>query len=217
MNKMKLAILTVLIGFVSCYAYAGREDSYRKSDLDITGPFELKDSEIRSLKVKGPVSLKNVRVEKDMTIYGPLKADTIEAKKITVYGPLEIDHSKMTALEIYGPLEIEDSSVDKGVVVRGSFEAEEAKFLSVVEVYGSFKSKESEFAGDLLIMSESAEFKKSKCKTIILDDSQTKEGATLTLKETTVDGDVTFKSGKGKLVLKDGAKVTGSVTGASRS
>lgn len=170
-------------------------------NIIIFGPADLKDIKTNSLTVTGPLSFNNVAVDGNVTVIGPIKEDSsdLSCKDFDVLGPITAKNIKCDSINIIGSANLENIETTGDVKIVGSVEIEKAK-LQNVTLMTSEMSLSDTTVSDITV------------EKIPLSG----EPQTLYLKKgTIVSGSITFKSGKGVVILQNSSKVNGKINGAT--
>lgn len=119
------------------------------------------------------------------------------------------------AVKINGPAKIFSSNFLATLKVNGPLICSKIVASGQVIVTGEFKAADSFFNNDLILTNPNMLLSKnSEANNIIVNVSDLKH-QTLTIDNSIVSGNITFQSGKGTVILKNGSKIIiGKVTGA---
>jgi cytoskeletal protein CcmA (bactofilin family) len=172
-----------------------KEKCMKKIITYILLPFSI--TQLQADTLYGSASYHDQNFKDSLTVYGTFEGKKLETKAITIYGSADIDDSLIKGkITTYGELEIDNTTCQKEVEVFGFLEGEKTQFNKKIIAYRDVTLQDSTTV-DIHIKD------KEKPATIIL------KGSTL------VEGSIKFDSGKGEVIIKDKAQVTGKVIGGS--
>ena len=146
-----------------------------------------------------------------------------------VIGDLEMRHSNITEANVIGDLTATDSEIDGATDVKGDATLAAMQIKAPIRVVGDAKISDTQcfdevniigdvninnvyFAKKLTIVANEANFSHAQTHSITVDPTQKTQHLYLT-NESTVDGDIEFLSGRGKVSISEGSKVLGRVVG----
>jgi len=157
----------------------------------VNGSGEIKGSKIKVLSVNGSVEVK----------------ETMVSDKATINGSIEAKESNFNDIFIHGSGKFDEVTVQGACEINGSLEAEETHFSKPIIFGGSTHS------GKL------ATFEECTITQGIIVRSKSKKGnhVIIVLKEgTTVEGDITFEGGTGKVLMDTTTTFKGKVVGGTQ-
>ncbi len=172
----------------------------------LTGPVEGTSGQFETLVVTGPLKFETLTVQKDTVITGDASGKDGNFLNLTVVGPFNLTQTTCQNLIVTGSVETTK------LIVRD-------KTVSV----GNFNAAESQF-GDMTLTAEKVLLKETKAQNILL--KKNKENGVLSwldeghpqelrlMKNSIIEGDVTFESEKGKIFLEEGSQIKGTIKGA---
>lgn len=171
--------------------------------------------------VYGPANYTNVSFEGLLKVMGPLTADNLSADVLEIYGPAEIKNSKnIGSATIMGPLTAINSTFSGDTIVNGNITTEKTTFKELLSTNGTDVQVvlEDTQAQDITIRVLGTNVKKTKdgiIATYLFSTKDEPEGTQVILKgNTVVEGTIKFVDGKGRVVVEDTARHTGTVIGA---
>lgn len=198
----KFLMLAVCLSWMTSLAHA-------ETFLGLTN---IENTTIKDAVIVGPATLKQVKAT-SLAITGPLKFTKIEVEKNAVItGPVSGKDGKFSSLSITGPLTGEDILCEE-LHVTGFVNITHLKVSKASTIIGSLTATKSSFQ-DLTITADDVVLDSSTVQTITMRKNTDKQQV-LTLKgDTIVHGDITFESGKGKIIESKNVKIKGKVKGA---
>lgn len=170
-------------------------------NIIVFGPAQLTDIKTNSLTVTGTLSFNKVAVDGNVTVIGPIKEDSTDllCKDLDILGTITAKNIKCNNINIFGPANLENIETTADVKIVGTIELKKAKIQNL-----SLTTTEMELS-DVTVRDITIE------KIPLSGDNQT-----LYLKgSTTVSGSITFKSGKGIVIIENNAKINGKINGAT--
>lgn len=146
-----------------------------------------------------------------------------------VIGDLEMRHSNITEANVIGDLTATDSEIDGATDVKGDATLAAMQIKAPIRVVGDAKIADTQcfdevniigdaninnvyFGKNLTLVANEANFSHAQTHSITIDPTQKTQHLYLT-NESTVDGDIEFLSGRGKVSISEGSKVLGRVVG----
>ena len=84
-----------------------------------------------------------------------------------------------------------------------------------LKVWGNAGIADSKIGRQLMISGLKSTISDSEVGSILVEKSNKAQAQTIELKGTTVEGDIVFKSGQGKVILRNDAQVSGQIKGAT--
>jgi hypothetical protein len=143
--------------------------------------------------------------------YGPTNIAKKELKTVTIMGPAHVEKSKISVLDISGPAKIRKSSL-KNLTVRGPLSiSKHSKVKKDVLIMGPMSAEDTKFKGNLEIHSTKASFKDCHVSGNVTIISE-RQPPVLSLKNTTIDGQVRFEKNYG-YVENDSSSVKKGIMG----
>lgn len=168
-----------------------------------------------SLKSYGPTSFEEKTIEGSVTVYGPasFKGVTVNAST-QVMGPMVAEKSFFQTIHVDGPLSLKMCEIKNGLV-NGPVEMSSCKVGETIEINGPLFASATEFNGDISIATNELTLQgQTKTKNIFIRTIQEDKEQKVYLKDwALVGGDIAFESGKGKVFISEGAKITGQISG----
>jgi hypothetical protein len=169
------------------------------TNITIYGPANLDQIQTDSITVTGPAEFEDITTSQGIEVTGPTKGKNIKSSSLTVTGPLKVENLSTNSLVVMGPTKLEHSTINGSTTITGPLKAKDSKF------------------NDITVTAGEIELKKSLVKSILVKKDLAYSTQVLTLNSTMVSGDVIFESGQGKIILENGSKIQGTVTGAKIS
>lgn len=166
------------------------------------GAVSMRGQNYESFKSFGKTSLEDVSIDGTLKVMGQFKGCNIKVK----------DETKIT-----GQTKIEKSEFLEDVSVFGKMELISCTVKGSVKVFGKAKFIDCQL-NDVYATAEKLKFKSGQVKNIYVKINRkwcwhSHCYPVVKLDGTTVEGDITFDSGNGKVVLENGAVVKGKVVG----
>jgi hypothetical protein len=129
-------------------------------------------------------------------------------------GPSACKQAIVHDLKVNGPLTMVNSIQTGKLVINGPLTAENSQLAEVV-INGPLTAKNVIIKEQLTISSNYFSLENSKTKNILVLKMQGSQR--VKLKNSIVDGNLIFKSGKGKLLMDKTSKITGKVEGLAKA
>lgn len=139
-----------------------------------------------------------------------IKNQNIEAHNFSGFS--KIINSNINNVRGAGKCVIFESNIGR-LAVSGFLRTKKSTYNNPVKIVGYIYAESCNFNNTLIICSNKADFKNCNTKDIVFSEDHPREEK-LILKNTTVDGSVTFKSGKGKISMDSQSFITHNVNGA---
>lgn len=140
---------------------------------------------------------------KNLTVKGRFKAENVTVEnKAKIIGKASIEKSKFKTLNIIGKADLEEVDVTDQLKVVGVAELEDGKY------------------GQIILCGEEFEFSDIKADSITVievKDSGKKQEQVLELKDCTIQGDIIFEGGMGKVEKYGNTKILGKVKGLKKN
>ncbi|MBM18088.1 MAG: hypothetical protein CL947_03430 [Epsilonproteobacteria bacterium] len=149
-----------------------------------------------------------------------------------IHGSTNLEHTSYINLIVNGSANFQHIQVEKQLQVNGSLQASDCIFKKV-QVNGSFELEDSNVS-ELVQVNGLAEFQDCQLHKVELasaevtfDDCQiytihikkinnsSNDSQTVVLDDTVIQGNVTFESGTGKIVLEGSSKIVGKIIGGT--
>ena len=154
--------------------------------LIINGPAQLEEIKTTSLTVNGPIQFTDLEVFKTAQIFGPVSnSEKGTFEKIKVTGSLSAQNVQCNELTATGSVDIRDWTIKNRTTVIGLLHAQNSKF-SDLEITSNKVSLENTTVDNIMIKRSGD----NKVQELFLT------GATI------VNGNITFESGKGKIIAE---------------
>lgn len=209
MRKLIISFAAALLAFSAVQAAPAASTAQT-----FYGPTALKNSSVGSLTIYGPTQLEGVRAE-NISIMGPLQFKNLEViKNLEVVGPVkEGAKGRFANVKVTGPLQAEQLTAESLQVI-GPVELKEVIIKGDSIIYGPLTASKSRFQ-NLTITAKDIELDDVTVGNIFIKKDR-EVNQTLTLDgDTTVNGQIVFESGKGRILLKSKSVVLkGEVRGA---
>lgn len=161
------------------------------------GVTEIKNKTLDSLTCYGSADLDNVVINGPLTSYGRVTADVLN-----VHGPVVV----------HGHATVNDVNVKDDLIVYGRLHLHKGFIAGTTNIYGRADIEESNLH-DLIVYAKKIIVTSSIIKNIYMKNEYGR--TTVTLVGSTVDGDIIFDGGNGKVILERGASVGGVVHGGT--
>ncbi|MCS5711096.1 hypothetical protein [Candidatus Berkiella aquae] len=162
------------------------------------GAIQISQSSQKKLHHSGVLQLDNVKVEGDTLINGYLLAKNSSFHDLTVNGQCQLENT-----ELLGPLSINGQLQLKNVNAEGP-----------ITVYGFLGARNTQFAKPITITSANLDLIDSNAQNITIEPVKDLK-QTLNLTRSTVNGDITFTSGKGIVKVDPASSIKGKVKGGT--
>ncbi len=118
----------------SATTYMGPTDLSKQNldDVVIHGPADLQQVKAKSLSVMGPLHFKDLQVEQNAEIIGPVNnSETGKFNQIKVTGPLQVKQVTANSLQVIGPVQADNLAVSGDTVLLGPLTAQRSKFQNI--------------------------------------------------------------------------------------
>lgn len=170
--------------------------AYRDA-LKIMGPARLEKVKAKALEVMGPLNFKDLKVEGDSKIMGPMEGRNGQFSTIEIMGPVKVENFISDRLKVKGPVSFKKADIKNDTSIKGPLFAEDSSFQKIN------------------IATNKAELKDSKSKDIYVYKDDSNHVQYLELKgKTTIEGNIEFESGKGIVKADKDVVIKGQVKGA---
>ena len=167
------------------------------TQVTVYGPADFSKIHADSITVKGTFAFDNLSIQNKLESHGPTEGKNSEIGNLVVYGPLQLDHCIVNSIDMAGPFQAKYITVSKNSVFRGPFSALGCHLQNIT------------------LLTDGAVFDDSDIKSITMKKNDDPKEQIVTLKgKTIVSGDITFESGKGKVIIENPAKLEGKIIGA---
>jgi cytoskeletal protein CcmA (bactofilin family) len=198
----KIFLVTLLLVMLSDMAHAEV----------INGAASVNEKRLKFLEVNGSATFKDLKIEDYMTVNGSATGKNLQVKKLEVNGSLTAKYLIIGDMIVSGAASLREALIKGSLSINGSLKCEQIKVHDKTSISGDLKVSSGDFQ-DIEIKSDLAEIKRSKANNIYFSNQKDIEQILELKSGTIVSGNVTFKSGKGKVYLYDGSKVEGKVEG----
>ncbi|MBS0656272.1 MAG: hypothetical protein JSR46_10880 [Verrucomicrobia bacterium] len=134
---------------------------------------------------------------------------------LSVNGSLTLDGTRIKGLlEVNGKLDAQDATIGS-IDVNGSVHLANCQVSGKTAVNGFFSATSSQFQDEITVSSQKVALNDSTAPSIVVRQIKWLPGTqTVELSHNSkIAGNITFESGKGKVILSDGSIVSGSVIG----
>jgi hypothetical protein len=169
------------------------------------------DGNVENLNYVGDLELNNV-TGANVRVVGDLAATKSTCNNLTVVGDMRAQNVKINnSMRLTGDLSGELLEVKNETKVTGDVSGEKFNFQGLAKIVGDLKLKDSYFENDLVLSALSAELTHSKTQKILF--TPTDKPQVLTLKNSIVDGSITFSSNNGIVYSDDKSVISGEVKG----
>lgn len=159
----------------------------------VLGTAQLTNIKSGSLTVTGTLSFNKANISGDVTVVGPVEENSMDliCKDLNVLGPMRAKKVKCVNINIVGFAKLEELEATGDVKVVGGTDIEKATLKN------------------LFLTAHEMKLKDVTVNNITVDKIPlSSEEQVLTLEgNTSVSGTITFKSGKGSILVKDKAKI----------
>ncbi|WP_186645591.1 hypothetical protein [Fluviispira vulneris] len=182
------------------------------------GAIKIENSTQTSLKIVGKVEMKKSEITENANVIGDFKVFNSTLNDVKTVGFLELDeNSKINGdVKVTGKVKVFNSTLNNIKTVGFLDLYENSKINGDIKVDGNLFMSQSRIEKQLNITSENIEIKdNSYVKNIYVIKDKDNSDEVITLDNSTVDGNIEFESKLGKVKLKNGAKVTGTVIGGT--
>ncbi len=196
-------VLTLTLAHNIKYYYYGNWNWTNKKWLNIHftgnhfGLVDAKNTSYDTLTCYGAAYLDEVTIAGPLIVYGKLYANELMAQDIVT---------------VYGQTFLDDSVIKGPVCAHGNLHMNKCSITKKLSVYGTLEAKECHL-DEIEFYAKKLKLKTSHVKNIYAKESRGR--TTIVLTETTVDENVTFEDGNGKVILKKGASIKGKVSGGT--
>jgi len=190
-------ILLILLTLSACHV--GRKtitDQTITKQIVIVGSLSVTHSKLQALTVNGTVNLTDVTIAKKLTVNGSVSAEKSTIQKLTANGTVHLGHSTITRLS----------------KINGRLYAHHAIFKDLSTINGRLDANHATF-DRIKINAKIINLTDSKTKKITVVKPNKPVQQVITLHNTSVDGDIVFKGGNGKVILRGTSKVAGNIIG----
>lgn len=219
-NALKIAVLIILLQpLISAKNYTGPTKLKNKhvDHISILGPAKLKNVTAQSLTITGPLKFESLRASGDTNITGPIeKGNDGHFANLTVTGPSIMNNVSCSNLSATGPATLTNTDVRGNATLVGPLTTTSCTFKTITITADKINLHDTQ-TGTVIIKKNNPGsgffswfFDLFGCST-----PQQERSETMTLSgTTTIQGDLTFESGKGHLIIMPEAQVTGTIKGA---
>ena len=196
------------------------QDVTVSGDMQVNGSMHMALGKVNKLEVNGSCALDSVLINGNMDVSGNLSGKnlTIQNKENEVSGSLTLDKSNVIAqlFKIDGSATINNSTINSVTEINGSLTSQNDKFNKSVAINGSLGAKDSSYAQGVNLNGLNAEILNSS----VMGDIKNKYSAWFRTPEIIIDGsgvngDIIFLKSKGRVILKNNAKVQGKIINAT--
>lgn len=210
--------------------YANLENN-KLNDATFNGPANLKGVSAKSLNVRGPLEFSDLKVEGDTKVAGPVsgsKKGTFGSLKVN--GPFEATDVICSEFIVKGPVEVTELTVNGRSDIGGSLEAKKSHFQDLkvkgptevneltvkgeTNILGPFEAKKSHFQ-NINVTADTISLEDVEAKDIVIKGSRSMEQVLQLNGKTVINGNITFKSGKGIVEQGPSVKIQGEVKGGT--
>lgn len=162
--------------------------------------------------MNGSANLDNVTVTETLTVNGSATISESNIKNLTTHGSANLQKTTINGhCQTHGSLISSESTIHQ-LTTRGSANLYETMVHELCDISGSLIAQSSTL-NRMIVSSKRITLINSKTKTIHIRKQTGPCEQIVELNNTTVDGDITFESGEGKILLKSNSKITGKVVG----
>lgn len=197
-----IAFTLLTLSIAQAETFMGETELSKKilDDIIILGPAHLTEIKADSLTVTGTLFFDKLDVSGNVTVVGPIKEDSTDllCKDLDVLGTIDAKNIKCANINVVGSAKLENIETSGDV-----------KIVGMVEI-------KSAILQNLHLTANEMQLSDVNIKDITVDKIPLSgDHQTLYLKGDTTVGSVTFKSGKGTIVMENSAKVSGEIKGAT--
>lgn len=168
------------------------------SDMQF-GAIAISKTTEKSLHHSGMLQLSHVKVANDTLVNGFLSAKDCQFHELTVNGQCVLENTELLA-----PVNINGQLLLKHVNADGE-----------LTVFGFLGARNAILTKPLMVKSSNLDFIDSTLETLTVGEVEGQPQQTLNLTRTKVNGNITFKSGKGIIKMDPASGIKGKVTGAT--
>lgn len=200
---LAISLLTLQVSAADTTNYIGVTNlaNVHLADVKFTGPTNLSNVTLSSAIVTGPLKFEKLTLSGNTNIIGPMNGSFGKFGKLNVTGSLSIHDTEINSLNVIGSAHFEKVNIKSDSNIVGKLEAKKTIFNNLTITAKNIKLSETK-ANNITI--------KDNSKEPFLKGEQVFE-----LKnETIINGDVTFESKLGKILISKDSRINGKVTGA---
>lgn len=163
----------------------------------------------------GSTSMQNTTINKDVSVFGGLKASKAAFEGLSIHGSAEISKSNIkNSLIVKGKLQLDESKVGGSLEVDGRANLKDFSVDGPTVINGSLTAKNGTFNGPLTLASKKVQLAGTTLNKNIVMRRHKKEQVLELLQGTVIKGSITFQSGKGVIIKEPGVVVEGKIEGA---
>ncbi|MBS0287656.1 MAG: hypothetical protein JSR17_10190 [Proteobacteria bacterium] len=216
LKNLTVSTMTLLFSLsVSSTLFAADAPKDKSSATNMQfGNTGLTAVEVKNLHHSGKLLVKKIKVTDGTLVNGFFEAVDSQFNKDTVInGNIDAKTSSFNVLSVNGNVKFNTVVVSGPATVNGKVTAEKSDFKNTLTIHGHLDAKETTFGKKITITNVETDLENCKVTDILVQKSGN-EAQKLSLKGTSVSGDITFESGKGVIEQDDKSSIGGKVTGA---
>lgn len=177
-----------------------------------SGSASYKNETLATVTHNGSIKLEDVMVE-NLMFSGSADIEKVQLTTCDIRGSAEVEKSLIIgATQFYGSLKAKKSKFKGTLIAHGSVKIKECSFDKSVEIHGTLKAEKAGFKGEMILYSTDVKFDEVGTKNITIEVKKSEAHTPkISLKETTIAGNVTFKEKPGVVYLDEKSTIIGKV------
>lgn len=191
-----------------------RLNDVQANRISVSGGARLTRVKVNSVDVSGGLRFNNLEAD-TIDVSGSAQGNDLKCRNLDVSGGIKAQNIECNTLEVSGGAKLENVLASDGTL-SGSVDIKKSQFNNL-NLATSAMYLEDVIVNNIIVEEGQdvvQDIRFNKRGNMRISSSPQKQGQVLYLKgSTTVSGDVTFRSGKGTVVLEGGAQINGKVVG----